>query len=204
MSFFGRRSYRLRGYGSEWMIVRRSDLAAGERTLDAAVAVPMVMQAGGRSPDPELCRTFESVLGWSGSRDAAVRLERALRSRELVVVEAVRRQFGPLTPGGAPAAGGGSAGSAPPPKGAPGSSTTAASGAPTPEKTWFRCQLLDEDGKPMPNEKYKMTDSNGATREGTLDADGWVYIPPTLAPGACSISFPEIRLNPSRKKEKKK
>ena len=69
-----------------------------------------------------------------------------------------------------------------------------------PEKHWFRCQLFDEDGEPMRNEPYKLKDSNGSIREKTLDDDGIVYIPPTLNPGDCTISFPKIHLNPIKKK----
>jgi hypothetical protein len=69
-----------------------------------------------------------------------------------------------------------------------------------PEKHWFRCQLFDEDGEPMRNEPYKLKDSNGAIREKTLDENGMVYIPPTLVPGDCTISFPKIHLNPRKKK----
>ena len=69
-----------------------------------------------------------------------------------------------------------------------------------PEKHWFRCQLFDEDGEPMRNEPYKLKDSNGAIREKTLDDEGMVYIPPSLVPGDCTISFPKIHLNPRKKK----
>jgi hypothetical protein len=69
-----------------------------------------------------------------------------------------------------------------------------------PEKHWFRCQLFDEDGEPMRNEPYKLKDSNGSIREKTLDENGMVYIPPSLVPGECTISFPKIHLNPRKKK----
>lgn len=68
-----------------------------------------------------------------------------------------------------------------------------------PEKTWFRCQLLDEDGEPMASEPYVLDDSDGAHREGKLNDQGIVYIPPTLTPGNCRISFPKMHLNPRKK-----
>ena len=68
------------------------------------------------------------------------------------------------------------------------------------KKTWFKCQLLDEDGEVMDNEPYILDDTNGGHREGKLDDQGTVYIPPLLTPGDCHISFPKIHLNPRKKK----
>jgi hypothetical protein len=68
------------------------------------------------------------------------------------------------------------------------------------EKTWFRARLLDEDGEPMANEDYILVDTQGARRKGKLDANGEVYVPPILPPGDCTISFPNIHLNPRKRK----
>ena len=59
---------------------------------------------------------------------------------------------------------------------------------------------LDEDGEPMAGEDYILTDSEGARREGQLDDNGEVYIPPILPPGKCTINFPKIHLNPRKRK----
>jgi hypothetical protein len=68
------------------------------------------------------------------------------------------------------------------------------------EKTWFRARLVDEDGDPMANEDYIVIDTQGARRKGKLDANGEIYIPPILPPGDCTISFPNIHLNPRKRK----
>jgi hypothetical protein len=68
------------------------------------------------------------------------------------------------------------------------------------EKTWFRARLVDEDGDPMTNEDYILIDTQGAHRKGKLDANGEVYIPPILPPGDCTIRFPNIHLNPRKRK----
>jgi len=70
----------------------------------------------------------------------------------------------------------------------------------TDEKTWFRAQLLDEDGQPMVNEDYVLVDSNGTRRTGKLDQDGTVSIPKILVPGNCTISFPNVHLNPRKRR----
>jgi hypothetical protein len=69
-----------------------------------------------------------------------------------------------------------------------------------PEKTWFRARLLDEDGEPMAGEDYVLVDTDGVNRKGKLDAQGEVYIPPILPPGKCTITFPNIHLNPLKRK----
>jgi hypothetical protein len=67
------------------------------------------------------------------------------------------------------------------------------------ELTWFRARLVDEDGSPIANEDYILVDSTGARTEGKLDGNGEVYIPPTLPHGECTISFPNIHLNPRKR-----
>jgi hypothetical protein len=72
----------------------------------------------------------------------------------------------------------------------------------TEEKTWIKIVLLDEDGQPMKNEKFKLGLPDGSSRDGKLDAEGSIYIPPTLDPNKeCTVSFPEIHLNPRKKKK---
>lgn len=67
-------------------------------------------------------------------------------------------------------------------------------------KTWFRARLIDEEGQPMANEDYVLIDTDGARRQGKLDTQGEVYIPAILPPGNCTISFPNIHLNPRKRK----
>jgi hypothetical protein len=52
----------------------------------------------------------------------------------------------------------------------------------------------------MAGEDYVLVDSAGTRKEGKLDADGEVYIPSILPYGDCTISFPNIHLNPRKKK----
>ena len=76
---------------------------------------------------------------------------------------------------------------------------SAASNAPThdpdsPEnkdkKHWIEIQLLDEAGKPVAGEPYKVTLPNGSTvADGTLDDKGWARVP-NIDPGTCIVTFP--------------
>jgi len=60
-----------------------------------------------------------------------------------------------------------------------------------PVKTWVAIELLDDAGKPVPNEKYVVTVPEGVIKSGTLDAMGRARIP-DIDPGTCKISFPNI------------
>ena len=141
---------------------------------------------GAETPNPTLM----------GKRWIIQRLEDAFRSGRLVLIphDLLRNR----STGG----GGGSADDS-----GPGGTPDAVSSAgpppkvpKAPEKTWFRARLLDEDGEPMAGEDYLLVDTDGVKRKGKLDAQGEVYIPPILPPGNCTISFPNIHLNPLKRK----
>ncbi|KAF0812069.1 hypothetical protein IGB42_03346 [Andreprevotia sp. IGB-42] len=75
---------------------------------------------------------------------------------------------------------------------------TATTIAPTPTpastpvaKTWIEIQLLGEDDKPIPGEKYEITLSNGLVLSGYLNAEGLARVD-GLDPDTCQISFPEL------------
>jgi hypothetical protein len=68
------------------------------------------------------------------------------------------------------------------------------------DKTWFRMRLVDEDGTAMADEDYLVVDSAGTRRQGKLDSNGELYIPAILPPGQCTVSFPNIHLNPRKRK----
>jgi len=51
-------------------------------------------------------------------------------------------------------------------------------------------QLSDEDGDAMAGEDYVVIDSAGARRQGKLDSNGELYIPPVLPPGNCTYQLP--------------
>ena len=60
-----------------------------------------------------------------------------------------------------------------------------------PHLHWIEIELLGEDGKPIPNEKYKMTLPDGSEKEGTLDQNGWARVEGSVN-GDCEITFPEL------------
>jgi hypothetical protein len=62
---------------------------------------------------------------------------------------------------------------------------------PLQDLTWIEICLIDTEGNPVKGMKYKVTDSEGNAREGTLDKDGKARVE-GLKPGECSISFPTI------------
>ena len=66
--------------------------------------------------------------------------------------------------------------------------------AKSPQATWIEVQLLDENGKPVPNAKYQVELSDGSTRSGTLNQQGSVRFE-DIDPGDCQVSFPEIDAN---------
>jgi hypothetical protein len=68
------------------------------------------------------------------------------------------------------------------------------------EKTWFQIQVLDEEGVPMAGESYTLVDSDGGNHKGKLDGDGKMYIPPILSPGDCTLTLPDVHLNPRKRK----
>ena len=60
------------------------------------------------------------------------------------------------------------------------------------KKAWFGLELVDQDGEPIPNEKYKVELPDGSTREGTLDAKGKARIDGIDPAGSCKVSFPDL------------
>ncbi|HKS16811.1 MAG TPA: hypothetical protein VJU16_05825 [Planctomycetota bacterium] len=59
-------------------------------------------------------------------------------------------------------------------------------------KAWFAVELVDQDGEPVPNEKYKIELPDGTNREGTLDAKGKARIDGIDPAGSCKVSFPDL------------
>ena len=56
---------------------------------------------------------------------------------------------------------------------------------------WVEVHLVDMEGNPVGNVKYKITDPDGNAKEGTLGKDGKVRLE-GLHRGTCVISFPEL------------
>ena len=59
------------------------------------------------------------------------------------------------------------------------------------EKTWIAIQLLDDESSPVPQERYQIEASDGETREGRLDKQGFARID-GIAAGNAKVRFPEL------------
>jgi hypothetical protein len=62
---------------------------------------------------------------------------------------------------------------------------------PSPVKTWIEIVLIDDKGKPVPGEKYRLRITDGSMREGNLDSEGSVRVN-GIDPGSCEVSFPNL------------
>ncbi len=59
---------------------------------------------------------------------------------------------------------------------------------PEEKKTWIEIELVDEQGAPLPEERYRIRLSDGSIREGTLDANGRARFD-TIDAGTCDLAF---------------
>lgn len=59
------------------------------------------------------------------------------------------------------------------------------------KKTWIEIELKDDDGNPVPGERYRIKLPDGSTREGSLDANGRARAD-GINPGTAQVSFPDI------------
>lgn len=57
--------------------------------------------------------------------------------------------------------------------------------------SWIDIELKDEEGNPVPGERYKVVDPAGKEHEGTLDANGRAHIA-NIPPGECEITYPNL------------
>lgn len=65
-----------------------------------------------------------------------------------------------------------------------------AEGEPT-KTSWIEVALVDEDGRPVPYQRYRVIAPDGKVREGFLDAKGLARVS-GIDPGTCRITFPEF------------
>lgn len=56
---------------------------------------------------------------------------------------------------------------------------------------WVEIELIGQDGKPIPNEKYKVVLPDEIIKEGNLDQNGWARFECDPA-GDCEVTFPEM------------
>ena len=59
------------------------------------------------------------------------------------------------------------------------------------EKTWIEIEMVDEEDKPVPSKKYKVTLPDDTVAEGTLDGNGFARIE-GVEPGTCKVTFPKL------------
>ena len=62
---------------------------------------------------------------------------------------------------------------------------------PRPRKTWIAIDLVDQDGKPVPNEAYRIEAPDGSVYEGVLNDNGFARVD-GIPPGLCKVSFPDV------------
>jgi len=63
-------------------------------------------------------------------------------------------------------------------------------GEPEPETTWIEIELVEPDGTPAANERYKLTLPDGSIKFGHLDQHGKARVE-RLQPGNCQVTFPD-------------
>jgi type VI secretion system secreted protein VgrG len=68
------------------------------------------------------------------------------------------------------------------------------------KKSWIEIELVDDAGKPIPGETYRVTLPDGSTvEEGTLDEKGCARID-HIDPGTCKVTFPRLDKNAWKRK----
>jgi type VI secretion system secreted protein VgrG len=61
---------------------------------------------------------------------------------------------------------------------------------PKDELTFIEIELVDDDGKPVANERYEITLPDKSVKSGTLDDKGFARVE-EIKPGTCKVTFPE-------------
>ena len=60
------------------------------------------------------------------------------------------------------------------------------------KKSWIEIMLVNEEKKPVPGQRYRITLPDGATvAEGTLDGKGLARVD-GIDPGSCKVTFPDL------------
>lgn len=191
----GRKAWHLRIHGCKYLVVRRMDLEEGEQFVERPLLTTTTFDRWLK--DAATARRLADMLSsvtalpargaLENKRWLSARLDEAFRKGRLVLLQPEEEVVT------APAASGGGAGSqnqsnaAPPP--VPPRGGAGAGAAPT--KTWIEFKLVDNNDKPIPNERYKVKLTDGTISEGHLSAGGTVRFA-NIDPGNCDISFPDL------------
>ena len=59
-----------------------------------------------------------------------------------------------------------------------------------PPTSWIDIKMTDEEGKPVPSVRYRVTDAKGKEHEGTLDSNGCAHV--IVPPGNNNVTFPDL------------
>jgi type VI secretion system secreted protein VgrG len=59
------------------------------------------------------------------------------------------------------------------------------------KRSWIEIELVGEDDKPIPGERYEITLPDGSLARGTLDEKGFARVD-GIEPGTCQVCFPEL------------
>jgi type VI secretion system secreted protein VgrG len=59
------------------------------------------------------------------------------------------------------------------------------------KKSWIKIKMVDEEGKPVPGVRYRITTPEGRVKSGSLNKDGKAHVK-GFDPGSCKVTFPEL------------
>lgn len=172
----------LLGNGSRaYVITRRADLFPPEvSTLPPGVLTDYLDgwlgDAHARQTLIDLCETAGVPAGRTPGEDLKAKIAAAFRQGHLVILNARRGDVFRRTEEEQEAA-------EPPPAGLP--------SRPAKTLTWIEIELVDERGKPVPKERYRIELPDGSPEEGFLDDQGRARVDGIEA-GTCIVTFPDL------------
>ncbi len=182
------RSWQVPGTGGDIFIVLGRDVRPDTRIASVPPGLPAQIDSWLANPvlQPRILEMYQAVGGTLTDpahppnqselrRYVKPRLLDAFRLGELLIMPAAR----------APAGGG----EAEPPR-QQGQQTGTQTSAQS-QKTWIEIELVDAQGKPVPNERYRIQAPDGQFHTGQLDSSDRARIS-GIDPGECLVCFPDI------------